>query len=332
MQKLTVIPGDGIGPEITAQVLKVLRHVRAPFEYEECPAGESALEKYGSLLPDLTLQSLEKNKLGIKGPTTTPIGGGHRSINVSLRQRFDLYANVRPVRSLPNVPCLHQKVDLTIVRENTEDLYAGIERMVDADTAESIKQITRQGSYRIVHYALELARKTGKRKVAIVHKANIMKLSDGLFLKVGQELAQQYPEIEFKDVIVDNACMQLVTKPEQFEIIVTQNLYGDILSDLCAGLVGGLGVVPGANIGKDVAVFEAVHGSAPDIAGQNKANPTALLQSAIMMLEHVGEVQKAQAILKALIQTLNDTNVRTADLGGKGSTSIFTDALIKNLN
>lgn len=332
MKKVTVIPGDGIGPEIMTQVIRVLKHVQAPFEFEERPAGESALEKYQSLLPEITIQSLEKNQLGIKGPTTTPVGGGHRSINVTLRQKFDLYSNVRPVRSLPEVPCVHQKVDLTIVRENTEDLYAGIERMVDPDTAESIKRITRQGSHRIIQYAFELARRTGKRKVALVHKANIMKLSDGLFLKVGQDLASQYPEIEFKDVIVDNACMQLVTKPEQFEIIVTENLYGDILSDLCAGLVGGLGVVPGANIGAKVAVFEAVHGSAPDIAGQNKANPTALLQSAIMMLEHVGEIAKAQAILSALLKILNEPAVRTADLGGQGTTSSFTDALIKNLN
>lgn len=331
MMKLTVIPGDGIGPEIMAQVLRVLKHVNAPFEYEEFDAGEMALEKHGSLLPEATLASIEKNKLAIKGPTTTPVGGGHKSINVTLRQKFDLYSNVRPVRTLPNVPCVCSSVDLTIVRENTEDLYAGIERMVDDNTAESIKRITRKGSERIIRYAFELARKTGKKKVAVVHKANIMKMSDGLFLKVGQEIAAQYPDIEMRDVIVDNACMQLVTKPQQFEIIVTQNLYGDILSDLCAGLVGGLGVVPGANIGEKAAVFEAVHGSAPDIAGQNKANPTALLQSAVMMLEHVGEKAKADAIMKALVETLNDVNARTADLGGKGNTVSFTDAIISRL-
>ncbi len=331
MMKLTVIPGDGIGPEIMTQVIRVLKHVNAPFEYEEADAGEMALAKHGSLLPESTIASIEKNKLAIKGPTTTPVGGGHKSINVVLRQKFDLYSNVRPVRTLPNVPCVCSTVDLTIVRENTEDLYAGIERMVDDNTAESIKRITRKGSERIIRYAYELARKTGKKKVAIVHKANIMKMSDGLFLKVGQEIAAQYPDIETRDVIVDNACMQLVTKPQQFEIIVTQNLYGDILSDLCAGLVGGLGVVPGANIGEKAAVFEAVHGSAPDIAGQNKANPTALLQSAVMMLEHVGEKAKADAIMKALIETLNDVNARTADLGGKGNTVTFTDAIIARL-
>lgn len=331
MKKVTIIPGDGIGPEIMAQVVRVLKHVQAPFEYEEFDAGEVALAKHGELLPAATIASIEKTQLAIKGPTTTPIGGGHKSINVSMRQRFDLYANVRPVRVLPNVPCVCQDVDLTIVRENTEDLYAGIERMVDEDTAESIKRITRKGSERIVRYAFELARKTGKKKVAVVHKANIMKLSDGLFLKVAQEVAQKYPEIQMRDVIVDNACMQLVTKPQQFEIIVTENLYGDILSDLCAGLVGGLGVVPGANISDKAAIFEAVHGSAPDIAGQNKANPTALLQSAVMMLQHIGENAKADAIMKALIETLKDVNARTADLGGRGSTSSFADALLAHL-
>ncbi len=331
MHNLTVIPGDGIGPEITEQVLRVLKHVRAPFEYEVAEAGEIALQKMGSLLPDSTIESLLKNKLAIKGPTTTPIGGGHKSINVTLRQKFDLYANVRPIRSLPGIPCMCSDVHLTIVRENTEDLYMGIERMVDADTAESIKRITRKGSERIARYAFELAQKTQKNKVAIVHKANIMKMSDGLFLKTSQDVGTDFPEIETRDVIVDNACMQLVTKPQQFQIIVTENLYGDILSDLCAGLVGGLGVVPGANIGKNIAVFEAVHGSAPDIAGQNKANPTALLQSAVMMLEHIHEAEKAHQIMKALIKTLADVNARTGDLGGRGNTSTFTDALIKNL-
>lgn len=331
MKKVTIIPGDGIGPEIMTQVLRVLKQVQAPFDYEEFDAGEGALHKHGSLLPENTIKSIERNQLAIKGPTTTPIGGGHKSINVTMRQQFDLYANVRPVRVLPNVPCVSQNVNLTIVRENTEDLYAGIERMVDADTAESIKRITRKGSERIARYAYELARKTGKKNVAIVHKANIMKLSDGLFLRVAQEVGRQYPEITTRDVIVDNACMQLVTKPQQFEVIVTENLYGDILSDLCAGLVGGLGVVPGANIGDKAAIFEAVHGSAPDIAGQNKANPTALLQSAVMMLEHIGENQKAAAIMNALVETLKDEKARTADLGGRGNTTSFTDAILQKL-
>jgi isocitrate dehydrogenase (NAD+) len=331
MKKVTIIPGDGIGPEIMAQVVRVLKQVQAPFDYEEFDAGEVAFHKHGSLLPADTVASIEKNQLAIKGPTTTPIGGGHKSINVTMRQQFDLYANVRPVRVLPNVPCVSHTIDLTIVRENTEDLYAGIERMVDENTAESIKRITRKGSERIARYAYELARKTGKKNVAIVHKANIMKLSDGLFLRVAQEVGQEYPEITTRDVIVDNACMQLVTKPQQFEVIVTENLYGDILSDLCAGLVGGLGVVPGANIGYKAAIFEAVHGSAPDIAGQNKANPTALLQSAVMMLQHVGENAKADAIMNALVETLKDVDARTADLGGRGNTTVFTDAILQKL-
>nr|BFD58994.1 isocitrate dehydrogenase [Bdellovibrio sp. CKG001]BFD62373.1 isocitrate dehydrogenase [Bdellovibrio sp. HM001]BFD67723.1 isocitrate dehydrogenase [Bdellovibrio sp. HAGR004] len=331
MMKLTVIPGDGIGPEIMTQVVRVLKHVHAPFEYEEHQAGEIALNSVGELLPQTTLDSINKNKLAIKGPTTTPVGGGHKSINVTMRQKFDLYANVRPVRSLPGVQCVCSDVDLTIVRENTEDLYAGIERMVDENTAESIKRITRKGSERIARYAYDLAQKTGKQRVAIVHKANIMKLSDGLFLKVAQEVGWQYPEITTKDVIVDNACMQLVMKPQQFDVIVTENLYGDILSDICAGLVGGLGIVPGANIGANHAIFEAVHGSAPDIAGQNKANPTALLQSAVMMLQHVGENGKADAIMKALIAALSDVNARTGDLGGRGTTVSFTDAIIQRL-
>lgn len=331
MKKLTVIPGDGIGPEIMTQVIRILKHVNAPFTYEEHQAGEVALKTSQALLPQSTLDSISSNKLAIKGPTATPIGGGHKSINVTMRQKFDLYANVRPVRSLPGVQCVNPSINLVIVRENTEDLYAGIERMVDENTAESIKRITRKGSQRIAEYAYDLAQKTNRKSVAIVHKANIMKMSDGLFLKVAQEVGAQYPTIQTRDVIVDNACMQLVINPSQFDVIVTENLYGDILSDLCAGLVGGLGVVPGANIGKDIAIFEAVHGSAPDIAGQNKANPTALLQSAVMMLQHVGELQKADDIMKALIGALADVNARTGDLGGKGSTTSFGDAIIQNL-
>lgn len=332
MLTLTVIPGDGIGPEIMTQVVRVLKQVKSPFIYEEHQAGLVALNELGQLLPDSTLKSIETTRLAIKGPTTTPVGGGHRSINVSLRQHFDLYANVRPVRTLPGLPAPLGEVNLIIVRENTEDLYAGIERMVDDNTAESIKRITRKGSERIAKYAFELATKTGKKQVVAVHKANIMKLSDGLFLKCCQEVASRYHQIEFKDVIIDNMCMQLVRKPQQFDVIVTQNLYGDILSDLCAGLVGGLGIVPGSNIGEKAAIFEAVHGSAPDIAGQNKANPTALLQSAVMLLQHIGENEKADQIMKALIRTLSDNQARTGDLGGKGTTSSFTDALIQNLS
>ena len=331
MRKLVILPGDGIGPEITEQVLRVFEKVKAPFEYIEKQAGITALEKHGSLLPEDTVEAISQIGLALKGPITTPIGGGFKSINVTLRQKFDLYANVRPVRNLPGVITRYENIDLTIVRENTEDLYMGIERQVDADTAESIKRITRKGSERIARYGFEYAKSHNKKSVAVVHKANIMKLSDGLFLRVCEEVSKNYPGIEMKSVIVDNCCMQLVQNPNQFEVIVTQNLYGDILSDLCAGLVGGLGVVPGANIGNGVAIFEPVHGSAPDIAGQGKANPTALLQSGVMLLRHVGEHERADRIMKALCEALSDTNARTRDLGGTGNTKSFTEKILANL-
>ncbi|MEK7358445.1 MAG: isocitrate/isopropylmalate family dehydrogenase [Bdellovibrionota bacterium] len=331
MKTLVVIPGDGIGPEVTSSVIEVLKAVNAPFEYQWHEAGESALEKQGDLLPATTLEAIAKSKLAIKGPTNTPKGGGHKSINVRLRQHFDLYANVRPVTCPPGVKAVNAKTDLTIVRENTEDLYTGVERMVDDDTAEAIKRITKKGSSRIARHAMQLAVRTGKQKVVVVHKANIMKLTDGLFLRTCMEVAAEFPQLKVPDLIIDNCCMQLVTRPEQFEVIVTQNLYGDILSDLCAGLVGGLGVVPGANIGDSVAIFEAVHGSAPDIAGQNKANPTALLQSAVMLLEYVGEKEKALAMKKAIFAALANVDARTGDLGGKGSTTTFTQAILEAL-
>jgi len=331
MRKIVILPGDGIGPEAMEQVVRILKAVGAPLEYIEKDAGMVALEKHGSLLPEDTLQAIAEYGIALKGPISTPIGGGFKSINVTLRQKFDLYANVRPVRNLPGVKTRYDNVDLVIFRENTEDLYAGIENQVDEDTAESIKRITRKGSMRIARAAFEYARQNGRKKVAAVHKANIMKLSDGLFLRCCEEVAKDFPEIEFRNVIVDNCCMQLVIKPEQFDVIVTQNLYGDILSDLCAGLVGGLGVVPGANIGERAAIFEPVHGSAPDIAGQGKANPTALLQSAVMMLQHLGEKERAERITRALLAALADPEVRTADLGGKGSTKSFADAIIAKL-
>lgn len=330
-KNIVILPGDGIGPEIMKQVLRILEAAQAPFHYIEKDAGLTALEKHGSLLPEDTLQAIADNGIALKSPLTTPVGGGFKSINVTLRQKFDLYANVRPVLNLPGVKTRYDNVDLTIVRENTEDLYMGIEREVDADTMESIKRITRAGSERIARYAFEYARKNKRKSVAAIHKANIMKLTDGLFLRVCGEVAKEYPEIEFRDVIVDNCCMQLVIRPEQFDVIVTENLYGDILSDLCAGLVGGLGVVPGANIGRKVAIFEPVHGSAPDIAGQGKANPTALLQSAIMMLRHLGELERADRIEKALLKVLADPAKRTGDLGGKGSTESFGSAIVEAL-
>ena len=332
MQNIVILPGDGIGPEAMKQVLRILKDVGAPFSYIEKDAGLTALEKHGSLLPEDTLRAIEECGIALKGPITTPVGGGFKSINVTLRQKFDLYANVRPVQNLPGVHTRYEAVDLTIIRENTEDLYTGEERMVDENTAESIKRITRRGSERIARYAFEYARANGRKSVAAVHKANIMKLSDGLFLRCCEELAREFPEIEFRNVIVDNCCMQLVMKPEQFDVIVTENLYGDILSDLCAGLVGGLGVVPGANIGKNVAIFEPVHGSAPDIAGQNKANPTALLQSAVLMLRHLGHQDKADRIMKALCKALSNVEARTADLGGRGNTVSFTDEIIRHLS
>ncbi|HEX4922769.1 MAG TPA: isocitrate/isopropylmalate family dehydrogenase, partial [Bdellovibrionales bacterium] len=285
----------------------------------------------GELLPKSTLESIENTAVALKGPISTPVGGGFKSLNVTLRQHFDLYANVRPVRSLPGVVTPFHNVNLVIVRENTEDLYAGIERKVDENTMESVKRITRRGSERICRFAFELAGRIGVSKVAATHKANIMKLTDGMFLEVFRHVAAEYPQVQARDVIIDNCCMQLVINPNQFDIIVTENLYGDILSDLCAGLVGGLGVVPGANIGEKAAIFEAVHGSAPDIAGRGLANPTALLQSAVMMLQHLGELPRAERIMKALNVALSDPSRRTPDLGGKGTTTSFTDAILENL-
>ncbi len=331
MRTLIILPGDGIGPEAMSQVLRILQKINAPFKYQTMPIGVSALKEHGDLLPEVTLTAIAQAGLGLKGPITTPVGGGYKSVNVSLRQKFDLYANVRPVRNLPGVVTRYQDVDLTIVRENTEDLYTGVERLIDENTAESIKRITRHGSERIARYAFEYAVQNKRKKVAAIHKANIMKMTDGLFLRVCEEVALGYPQIEFRNVIVDNCCMQLVMNPTQFDVLVTENLYGDILSDLCAGLVGGLGVVPGANIGKDVAIFEPVHGSAPDIAGQNKANPTALLQSAVLLLQHVGEMTLADRVMQALLKALADPAVRTADLGGHGNTVSFTDAILSYL-
>jgi isocitrate dehydrogenase (NAD+) len=330
-KKIVIVPGDGIGPEIMKQVVRILRAADAPYDFIEKNAGETVLKSQGSLLPEETLAAIRTHGVALKGPITTPVGGGFKSINVTLRQTFDLYANVRPVRNLPGVKTRYDGVDLTIVRENTEDLYMGIERQVDANTAESIKRITRPGSERIARYAFNYARAQKRKSVAAVHKANIMKLTDGLFLRCCEEVATEFPDIEFRSVIVDNCCMQLVVNPTQFDVIVTENLYGDILSDLCAGLVGGLGVVPGANIGKDVAIFEPVHGSAPDIAGQNKANPTALLQSAILMLHHLGDSSRGERIMKALLKALGNDLARTGDLGGRGNTVAFGDEIIKHL-
>jgi len=326
---ITLIPGDGIGPEVTAAVVRIIEAAGVEVQWETYYAGAQALEKFGDTLPKELLDSIKRNKVALKGPITTPVGKGFTSVNVGLRKALDLYANVRPVRALPNVPCRYPELDLVVVRENTEDLYAGIEHVVVPGVVESIKVITEKASTRIARYAFEYARREERRKVTAVHKANIMKLSDGLFLDCFYTVAKDFPEITADDKIVDNACMQLVMRPEQFDIMLLENLYGDIVSDLCAGLVGGLGLVPGANIGEHGAIFEAVHGSAPDIAGQGIANPTALLQSSILMLRHLGEREAAQKIEQALLKVFAEGKVRTRDIGGTARTNEFARAVIE---
>ena len=330
---VSLIRGDGIGPEIAAATLSMMEAAGARLTYEDVPAGVVALESDKDPLPERTLASIERTRIALKGPLSTPKGKGFRSVNVALRQHFDLYANVRPSRSLAGVPSRYTDIDIVIVRENTEDIYAGIEHYVGPGrtAAESIAVITRLGSERIVRYAFDYARRHGRKKVALVHKANILKMSNGLFLDVGREVAARYPEIAFEDVIVDAACMKLVTAPERFDVIVTMNLFGDILSDLVAGLVGGLGVSPGANLGERAAIFEAVHGSAPDIAGQGIANPTALALSAAMMLDHVEQSAAAERLRAAIYLSLQDDRHRTRDLGGQGDTRIFTNAVITRI-
>ena len=332
-QKITVIRGDGIGPEIMDATLYVLDQLNTGLEYEDADAGLVALEKHGDLMPAVTLESIARNKVALKSPLTTPVGGGFTSINVSLRRHFDLYANVRPAHTFPNTKSRFDNVDLITVRENTEGAYLaeGQEVSADGETAFSGTRITRKGSERIVRYAFELARSVGRKKVTAVHKANIIKSTSGLFLAVAREVAAQYPDIEFQEMIVDNCCMQLVMRPEQFDVIVTTNLFGDIISDLCAGLVGGLGLAPGANIGKDAAIFEAVHGTAPDIAGQGKANPCALLLAAAQMLDHVGQPENAERLRKAIVATMEAKDSLTGDLGGTGNTMGFAKAIASRL-
>lgn len=330
MREITLINGDGIGPEISDAVVKILAVSGVKINWDVQTAGADVIEKEGTPLPDRVLKSIRKNKVALKAPVTTPIGKGFRSVNVQLRKELDLYANLRPCKNLPNVKTRFDNVDIVVVRENTEDLYAGIERQVDVDTAESIKIITRKASTRIAKFAFDYAVKNNRKEVCVVTKANIMKLSDGLFLECFRKVVKDYPLIKTREILVDNLCMQLVQNPEQFDVLVLPNLYGDIVSDLCAGLIGGLGVAQGANIGYDCAVFEPVHGSAPDIKGQNKANPTALLLSAIEMLRYIGETTYAEKIEKALFKTLKDGNC-TVDLGGTLSTTDFADAVIRNL-
>ena len=331
MQTVTLIPGDGIGPEITNAVTTILEKAGAQIEWDVQTAGTDVIEEEGSPLPDRVIESIKKNKVALKAPVTTPIGKGFRSVNVALRKSLDLYSNLRPCKNIEGIKTRYDNVDLVIVRENTEDLYAGIERQIDEDTAESIKIITRKASIRIAEFAFDYAVKNNRKLVTVVTKANICKLSDGLFLNCAREVAQKYPQIQFKEILVDNLCMQLVQNPEQFDVLVLPNLYGDIVSDLCAGLVGGLGVAQGANIGLNAAVFEPVHGSAPDIKGQNKANPTALLLSAIEMLKYIEQRDIAEKIEKALFKTIKDGTSLTCDLGGSSTTTEFTNAIIKNL-
>ena len=332
-RKITVIPGDGIGPSIIESAIQILTHAGCDFDYEYADAGLVALEKHGELLPQATLDLIEKNKVSLKGPLTTPVGGGFTSINVSLRKKFNLYANVRPVLSFKGTKSRYDNIDIITVRENTEGMYfgAGQKRSDDNQSAEAMSIITREGAERIVTFAFELARQEGRKKVTIIHKANILKSTSGLFLEVARQVAARYPDIQNEEMIVDAACMNLVMYPERFDVMVTTNLFGDILSDLCAGLVGGLGMAPGANIGEGAAIFEAVHGSAPDIAGKNIANPTSVILASIQMLEYLGMQDKAERIREAVRATIESGDRVTRDLGGTASTSEFTQAIIDRL-
>jgi isocitrate dehydrogenase (NAD+) len=326
---VTLIPGDGIGPEVIGAAERVVEAAGGNVVWDVQDAGKTAFEKYGTAIPDALIASFRRNHVGLKGPLETQIGRtGYRSVNVALRKTFDLYANVRPIRSWPGVRSAFSGVDLVVVRENTEDLYSGIEHTIAPGVVESVKVITARASRRIAKYAFELAKKGRRRKVVAIHKANIMKLSDGLFLACARQVARHFPRIEYGELIVDNACMQLVLRPHTFDVLVLENLYGDIVSDLCAGLVGGLGLVPGANIGDRHALFEAVHGTAPDIAGKNRANPIAVILSAAMLLRHIGRTKAAARIERAVERLLKQGRVRTPDLGGKATTTAVTDRLI----
>ena len=329
---ISLIEGDGIGPEVISSVVKIIEATGVEVEWDILVVGENAINSYGTPLPQYVIDNLKKNKVALKGPVTTPIGSGFRSINVSLRQSLDLFANIRPIKSYDGVDSIHKNVDFIIVRENTEDLYAGIEHMVGEDAAESIKIITRKASERICRYAFELARNAGRKKVTLAHKANIMKLSDGLFLECGRKIAKEYEDIEFEDTIIDALCMKLVQYPQNYDVIVAPNLYGDILSDLSAGLIGGLGLAPGANIGQGISIFEPVHGSAPDIMGKDMANPTSAMLSGIMMLKHIGEYEAAIKMERSLAKVLSNKATTTIDLGGKLGTKEFTNEIIKNLD
>src|SRR6516162_7271055 len=329
--RVTLIPGDGIGPEVTRAATRIVDASGVKIEWESFAAGSEAFAKYGEYIPKELTASIESTGIGLKGPVTTPIGGGFSSINVALRKKFELYANFRPIRNLPSLPTRYPAVDLAIVRENTEGQYSGIEHEVVPGVVESLKVITEKASTRIARFAFEYARREKRKRIHAIHKANIMKMSDGLFLRCCRDVAKEYPDIPYAEHIIDNACMQLVMNPYQYDVLVMENLYGDILSDLCAAFVGGLGLVPGANIGDRCAIFEAVHGSAPDIAGKNIANPTAVLQSAILMLRHLNEVEAADRIQSALEKTYKEKLHLTRDVGGNNGTSQFADAVLANM-
>ncbi len=329
--RVTLIPGDGIGPEVTAATLRVLDAAGLKFDWEPFEAGAIAFAKYGETIPRALLDSIERNKIGLKGPVSTPIGEGFSSINVALRRKFELYANFRPINPLPNVPTHYPDVNLIVVRENTEGLYSGLEHEVVPGVVESLKIITEKASTRISRFAFEYARKHGRKKIHSIHKANIMKLSDGLFIACSRKVSKEYPEVTYAEHIVDNTCMQLVTNPYQYDMLLMENLYGDILSDLCSGFEGGLGLVPGANYGESAAIFEAVHGSAPDIAGKGIANPTALIRSSLLMLQYLNEHAAAARIQAAVVKVYTEKQHLTQDIGGTASTGEFTDAVIAAL-
>jgi isocitrate dehydrogenase (NAD+) len=329
--KVTLIPGDGIGPEVMGATVRILEASGVKFEWETVQAGAEAYEKYKEYIPKELTTSIERTRVALKGPITTPVGGGFASINVQLRKKFDLYANFRPIYNLPHIPTRYPNVDLIIVRENTESLYSGIEHEVVPGVVESLKIITEKASTRIAHFAFDYARKNQRKKIHAIHKANIMKLSDGLFLRCCRNVAKEFPEITYGEHIVDNTCMQLVMNPYQYDVLVMENLYGDIISDLCAAFVGGLGLVPSANLGDSCAIFEAVHGSAPDIAGKNMANPTALLRSSLLMLKHLGEHEAEAKIKRALDNVYRTREKLTKDVGGQSGTSQFADSVIEEI-
>jgi len=328
VHKVTLIPGDGIGPEVTQAAVRVLEATGVKFDWETFAAGAEAYQQFGEYIPKELSESIERTHVGLKGPITTPVARGFASINVELRRRFELFANFRPIRNLPHIPTRYPDVDLIIVRENTEGLYSGIEHEVVPGVVESLKIITEKASTRIARFAFEYARKNQRKKIHAIHKANIMKLSDGLFLRCSRNVAKEYPEIAYAEHIVDNTCMQLVMNPYQYDMLLMENLYGDIISDLCAAFVGGLGMVPSGNFGEHCAIFEAVHGSAPDIAGKNLANPTALIRCSLIMLRHLGEFDAALKIRNALEKVYRDRQKLTRDVGGQASTSEFADSLI----